>query len=45
VDAGTKLTPDQLDALVPGDVVTIESGAEFESRIRTKPSGGRLVLA
>jgi hypothetical protein len=29
VDAGTRLTPEQLDALVPGDVVTIESGAEF----------------
>ena len=36
MDAGTKLTPDQLATLAPGDDVTIEVGAEFgRTRHRT----------
>jgi hypothetical protein len=42
MDAGTRLTADQLAALAPGDAVTIESGAELGRTRRTAGTVSRL---
>jgi hypothetical protein len=42
MEASTRLTPDELAALTPGDTVTIKSGAEFGRTRRTAGTVARV---